>query len=290
MMEFNEYQERAKETDFIPAEGENAVIVPLLGLAGEVGSLLVEYKKQMRDGVAHRDYQHHVAEELGDLLWYAATIATRHDLDLDAIAAFNLKKTAERWKRSNPEQRELFPLLFDDGYPEGEQLPRQIEIDVTTSSGGTVICTANNKQLGDDLTDHSYSDDGYRFHDVFHFSYAAVLGWSPITRTLLDCKRRSNPVVKEVEDGARAKSLEEALTAIIYDYASRHNYLEGVNTIDFSLLKTIKSLTAQREIRTCSPANWESAILQGYDAFRTVWRDGGGRLILDLKHRKISVM
>ena len=35
-------------------------------------------------------------------------------------------------------------------------------------------------------------DDGYRFHDVVHLAYAAILGWSPVTRALLDCKRRSS--------------------------------------------------------------------------------------------------
>ena len=33
----------------------------------------------------------------------------------------------------------------------------------------------NKKQIGNDLTDNSYISDGYRFHDVFHFSYKNIL-------------------------------------------------------------------------------------------------------------------
>jgi len=42
----------------------------LLGLAGEAGTLLSEYKKHLRDGDAHQLHKERVAEELGDLLWY----------------------------------------------------------------------------------------------------------------------------------------------------------------------------------------------------------------------------
>ena len=42
-----------------------SVIVPLLGLAGEAGGLLSEYKKYLRDGAAHRLFKERVGEELG---------------------------------------------------------------------------------------------------------------------------------------------------------------------------------------------------------------------------------
>lgn len=44
----------------------------MLGLAGETGELLNEYKKHLRDGEAHVLFKDRVAEELGDLLWYIA--------------------------------------------------------------------------------------------------------------------------------------------------------------------------------------------------------------------------
>jgi hypothetical protein len=44
--------------------------------------------------------------------------------------------------------------------------------------------------VGDPLTDNSHRPDGYRFHDVFHMSYAVHLGWSPVLRALLKLKRK----------------------------------------------------------------------------------------------------
>ena len=36
--------------------------------------------------------------------------------------------------------------------------------------------------VGAALTDNAYQDDGYRFHDVFHIAFTAILGWSPVLR------------------------------------------------------------------------------------------------------------
>ena len=47
------------------------------------------------------------------------------------------------------------------------------------------------EKIGDELTDNAYKDDGYRFHDVFHSAYVAILGWSPVIRKLLKRKRKS---------------------------------------------------------------------------------------------------
>src|SRR5712692_11991220 len=112
-MRLSEYQRRAAETDQYPKEasrsgGENfaikSEIIPLLGLTGEVGSLLSEYKKLLRDGPVHLRFTTQVEEELGDLLWYIASVATKFGLSLDSIARQNLRKVKDRWQRptSNP--------------------------------------------------------------------------------------------------------------------------------------------------------------------------------------------
>ena len=78
-MDFDEYQYEAQGTDRVPTpadiEGDLSLIVPMLGLAGEAGGLLSEYKKFLRDGPAHKLFKQRVAEELGDILWYVANIA-----------------------------------------------------------------------------------------------------------------------------------------------------------------------------------------------------------------------
>jgi len=65
-----------------------------------------------------------------------------------------------------------------------------------------IIVTRGRKQCGDPLTDNAFDDDRYRFPDVFHLAFAAVLRWSPVTRRLLGYKRRSQPKIDEVETAA----------------------------------------------------------------------------------------
>ncbi|MFI0349933.1 hypothetical protein [Actinomadura sp. 9N407] len=62
-----------------------------------------------------------------------------------------------------------------------------------------------------------------RMHDVFHLSYAAVLGWSPVMRSLMRRKRKSDPAIDEAEDGGRAIAIEEGISTMVFSYASRHN-------------------------------------------------------------------
>ena len=100
-MNLNNYQREAQKTDRVPgrknAQAGVDLVVPLLGLAGETGELLSEYKKHLRDGSAHLLFKDRVAEELGDLLWYVANVAAKFDLKLEDIAQGNLKKTKDRW-------------------------------------------------------------------------------------------------------------------------------------------------------------------------------------------------
>ena len=86
---------------------------------------------------------------------------------------------------------------------------------------------------------------------------AAVLGWSPITRALLRRKRKSRPLLDEVEDGGRAAVIEEGVAALAFDYARRHHMLEGVNMLDFQLLRTIKDMTSHLEVSQCTTGDWE---------------------------------
>ncbi|MDA2927897.1 hypothetical protein MYX78_11835 [Acidobacteria bacterium AH-259-G07] len=153
-----------------------------------------------------------------------------------------------------------------------------------------VIITKDEDVVGDPLTDNAREDDGYRFHDVFHLSYAAILGWSPIIRTLLKVKRKSEPTTDEVEDGARAKIIEEMISTLVYTYARQHNYLDGIPRLDYHLLKTIQALVADREVRVRSLADWEQAILTGYEVWRKVRDRHGGTVRVDLFQRRLELL
>ena len=170
-MDLSEYQRIAAQTDQRPAEpdpqDDDAVVIPLLGLVGEVGTLQAQYKKYLRDGDAYRLFPRHMSEELGDILWYVANLATKFDLSLSDIARDNLAKTADRWPSSpRPSTR-----LLDDKSPRDEQLPRDFRIEfgpviAPTRPETMVQATWQGEPFGDPLGDNAYQEDWYRYHDA----------------------------------------------------------------------------------------------------------------------------
>lgn len=282
---FDEYQRRAQETDQKPERSDEALIMSLLGLAGEAGTLLAEYKKRLRDGEAHRGFHAEVEEELGDLLWYIANIASKCDLSFAELAAKNLAKTRDRWLP--PEQP---APLFDDARPAPEQLPRRfrytLEYREVQGKKRVVMVDGGGQIVGDPLTDNACAQDGYRFHDVLHLAHAAVLGWSPVLRKLLGRKRRTSEILDEVEDGGRAQVLEETVAAATYEYAARHDSLD-VTRVDWDLLRIIKRVTANLEVRVRTEAEWERAILLAFQVWRQVREHDGGAVEGDLIARTL---
>jgi len=74
----------------------------ILGLVGESGELADKYKKIIRDkgsviGPADRE---ELLKELGDVLWYVATLARYLDSSLDDVASQNVAKLSDRQQRN----------------------------------------------------------------------------------------------------------------------------------------------------------------------------------------------
>jgi NTP pyrophosphatase (non-canonical NTP hydrolase) len=255
-------------------------MVPLLGLAGETGQLLTEYKKWLRDGNRYTPFLDQVSEELGDLLWYISALATVSKLNLAEIANENLAKIRDRW--GNGEYSGMLgPMSFDEAFPIHERLPPNPTIvfrKVVFDGAPKVSITVDGEICGDPLTDNAHYDDGYRFHDVFHFAYAMVLGWSPLVRKLLKRKRKSVERIDEVEDGARAVFLEEGISAMIFEFAKDYGFFQNSNAIDYELLKTIRVMTRGLEVRNVAMSDWQTAILVGYNAWRPLVHHGEGIL------------
>ncbi len=67
-MKFSDYQRQALASDKTGSDAQKSLMVTLLGLAGETGSLLSEYKKWFREGDAYKPFSDQVSEELGDIL------------------------------------------------------------------------------------------------------------------------------------------------------------------------------------------------------------------------------
>lgn len=286
---FRDYQKQAILTNRVQGGDLPSIIVPLLGLAGEAGSLLSEYKKWMREGDRYRPFTDQVAEEIGDILWYLANIADHEGLDLQEVAEENLAKIADRFR---PERREDTPLFgggrYDAAYPESEQLPLSLAVtfrEIEADGKRKLETMINGEKFGDSLTDNSHADDGYRFHDVFHFTNAILLGWSPVVRRILGVKRKSVPHIDEVEDGARAAVTEEAISAVIFGYAKDFSFFQGSDTVEFGLLRMIKQMTAPFEVRDKALRQWEIAILEGYKVWNEMVANKGGVFIGDVKSR-----
>ena len=144
------------------------------------------------------------------------------------------------------------------------------------------ILKIDGESVGDPLDDNVYEQDGYKFHDVFHLAHMTLLGWSPVMRRLLGRKRKSAADIDNVEDGGRAIVMDEGIVAFTFDYAQRHNYLEGLRHVDYELLRTISGMTSRLEVRTRSSWEWERAILQGYKVWRVIRKQRGGSILCDL--------
>lgn len=82
-MDANEYQIEAQRTERINWENKHGPDIAILGAIGEVGSLASVVKKHQRDGDAYASFSEHFIEELGDILWYVITVASRLNITIN---------------------------------------------------------------------------------------------------------------------------------------------------------------------------------------------------------------
>lgn len=209
---------------------------------------------------------------------------TATELDFFAIIDRNTKKASSRFLKTAPAS---LPE-FDRNARKDEQLPRHLVFEIRERSDGRAWIQLNDVFIGDALTDNIADPDGYRFHDVFHFAYAAYLHWSPVTRALLKRKRKSIPHVDEEEDGGRAIVVEEGISALVFSRAKQLSYFEGHTTVGYDILKTIQDFVSGYEIEVCPLSQWEQAILAGYRVFRQLNAERQGVITADLNQRTIS--
>ena len=100
MLDFDKYQVEARKTAIYPNLGNN-LWYPALGLAGEAGEVAEKVKKVYRDhkgliGIISLDS---ISAELGDVLWYVASLASELGVNLSTIAELNLNKLQDRAER-----------------------------------------------------------------------------------------------------------------------------------------------------------------------------------------------
>jgi NTP pyrophosphatase (non-canonical NTP hydrolase) len=266
-----------------PAEPTAAFENTLLRLAGEVGLLVAD---QEASRLADRTI---LADRLEAITRTLIQAANEAGVTIEAAAVKNLAKIFDRWPRER-----VYPKPFDCEAESEERLPRDLYIDIFERQvrGQTyVFQRCNGINIGDRLTDNAMRPDDYRFHDVFHYAYVAVLTWSPVIRALFRLKRKSAPKIDEAQDGARAILIEEGITTWIFGHAMNLNLFADMKPGDlpFGLLKHVRQFVAGYEVDQCPLWMWEEAILQGYAAFRFLREHRRGRLHIDMNNRRLSV-
>ena len=93
--DLNAYQAHAMRSAIYPDQGSN-LVYPVLGLANEAGEVAGKLKKQIRDKV---ERSHDLRQELGDVLWYVAAVASELGVTLSDIATENIAKLSSRQAR-----------------------------------------------------------------------------------------------------------------------------------------------------------------------------------------------
>ena len=93
-MNMNDYQREALRTAGDPS-APGWLFEKLLGLPEECGEVLGAVKKAEYHG--HVTSSETIKKELGDVLWYVATIAHWYGFDLGDVAAANVEKLRRRY-------------------------------------------------------------------------------------------------------------------------------------------------------------------------------------------------
>ena len=111
----NEFQEEALRTasdHTYDAPHKNMMLEGVLGLCGEAGEAADAVKKTIFQG--HDLDRAHVAEELGDCLWYIAVAAHAIGYELDTIMQMNVNKLRNRYPDGFDPQRSIRREDFEE--------------------------------------------------------------------------------------------------------------------------------------------------------------------------------
>ena len=104
-MTLNEYQALAQRTAQITKEKYDKIVNGCMGLNGESGECIDILKKHVFQG--HTLDKQKLSEELGDVMWYCAELATGLGMKLDDIAQENINKLLKRYPEGFDPERSI---------------------------------------------------------------------------------------------------------------------------------------------------------------------------------------
>lgn len=292
-MEFDDYKKLA----FLTARTEGRVLLEVcLAVLAQLGAELMrrqlpELELDINRSVVDRT----VNQILGEVAWHVSALASLYALSLDDVVESNRAKVSSRRKPGVPTP------LHDGAAPTSQRFPRKFEIAFVSVGPRRTRMYMDGRQVGDELTDNAYDNDGYRFHDVMHIANTAHLGWSPVFRKLLGRKRRYEPQLDEVEDGARANIVEELVVKAIHSEGVRlaanrpmvidpqdERIFASREEITFALLKFLQPFVKGLEVAGNQAWEWENAIFDGGKIFHELRQEGQGTVSVDLAERTMT--
>lgn len=102
-MDFNEYQKKAVETAIYPEKGTGsklALAYAALGAGNEAGEVQGKIKKYLRgDAELTKEKRLEILDEVGDTLWYLASVVEELGFDFSVAADRNIEKLLDRKER-----------------------------------------------------------------------------------------------------------------------------------------------------------------------------------------------
>ncbi len=185
-------------------------------------------------------------------------------------------------------------LIGPTGVERGDKLvdqedPLPIKFDLTlvaNASDDSVAMFFDNRQIGLELQDQVHDSDDFRYHDVFHAVFAAVLGWSPVLRLLMGFRREGNFETLLIDDGNRAIIVEEAIVELVICTYRRYGKLDQSQLAN--LASNAMLLTAQLEVSSVSEQRWYDALSTGVSLWLEVKELSSCRLTIDRQKQSVS--
>ncbi|WP_201554087.1 pyrophosphatase [Psychrobacter immobilis] len=209
------------------------------------------------------------------------------NLNLLEIVEKNIYKIRNRFIPI--EELELPLLSFDADFNKDEQLPVDFEVHIVRKANGKAYLKWNDVYIGSALNDNHQDGDNYKYHDVFHLAFVAILHWSPTFRALIKHKRKSVAFIDETQDSGRPIVIEEGLSAWLFSMSKEKGVdFTKESSVSYDLLKTIQVFVRGYEVEECPLQLWVKAITQGYRVFNQVVENEGGVIIGSRKKRTLE--